>query len=77
MKACQAADLSANSDLPDHIQSWALSVFFNYFNNKICFPIFYKVNILFLHQSYLKSPLPAKLTLFKMQENHFSLLKKI
>ena len=36
-------------------QSWALEVFFNFFNNKNCFfAFFYQVNNLFLHQSYLK-----------------------
>ena len=44
-------------------RSWALEVFFNFFNNKKWFfGIFYKVDNLFLHQSYLKSPLPVKLT---------------
>ena len=44
-------------------QSWALSVFFNIFHNKkIVYCNFYKVNNLFLHMSYLKSPLPVKLT---------------
>ena len=43
-------------------QSWALEVFFNFFNNKWFFGIFYKVNDLFLNQAYLKSPLPVKLT---------------
>ena len=43
-------------------QSWALPVFFNLFTNKKCFCIFYQANNLFLHQSYLKSPLPVKLT---------------
>ena len=44
-------------------QSWALSVFVNFFNNKKCpFCIYYKVNDQLLHQSYLKSPLPVKLT---------------
>ena len=41
-------------------QSLALSVFLNFFNNKKCFLHFN--NNLFLHQSYLKSPLPVKLT---------------
>ena len=44
-------------------QSWALSVFLNIFNSKkwlVC--IFYNVNNLFLHQFYLKSPLPVKLS---------------
>ena len=43
--------------------SWALSVFFNFFTNKklfLCF--FYQVYNLFLHQSYLKTPLRVKLT---------------
>ena len=44
-------------------QSWALSVFFNFFIiKKWFFGIFQKVNDLFLHQAYLKSPLPFKLT---------------
>ena len=44
-------------------QSWALSVFFYFFHNKgWFFGIFYKDDNLFLHQSYLKSPLPVKLT---------------
>ena len=60
----------------DSSQSWALSVFFNFFNNKKwLFCIFYQVNNLFLHQSYLKSSLPVKLTLnckrtfFNMEKN--------
>ena len=44
-------------------QSWALEVFFNFFNKKKwIYCIFYKVNNLYLHQSYLKSPFPVKLT---------------
>ena len=44
-------------------QSWALPVFFHFFTNKKgLFCIFYQVNNQFLHQSYLKSPLPVKLT---------------
>ena len=41
------------------------------------FCIFYQVNNLFLHQSYLKSPLPVKLTkvnLVKYAKNHFLLV---
>ena len=50
-------------------QSWAFSVFFHVFNKKKLFLcIFYQVNNLFLHQSYLKSPLPVKLTWEKMQK---------
>ena len=52
-----------------YIQSWALSVFFHFFNNKKWFfCIFFQVYNLLLHQSYLKSPLPAKLTWWKMQK---------
>ena len=41
----------------------SISVFFIFFNNnKLFFGIFCQVNNLFLHQSYLKSPLPVKLT---------------
>ena len=37
--------------------------FLNFFNNKKLFCLhFFQVNNLFLHQSYLKSPLPVKLT---------------
>ena len=40
------------------------------------FFIFYQVNNLFLHQSYLKSPLPAvKLTWWKMKKNIFIIEK--
>ena len=46
-----------------NLQSWALSVFLKFFNNKKWyFGIFYQANNLFLHQSYLQSPLPVKLT---------------
>ena len=58
--------------------SWALalSLFFYFFTHKKWyFCIFYKVNNLFLHQSYLKSPLPVKLAT-KNANNHFLLLKK-
>ena len=45
-----------------YVRQWR-SVFFNFSNNKkLFFLFFYKVNNLFLHQSYLKSPLPVKLT---------------
>ena len=58
-------------------QSWALSEFFHFFNNKKWFfCILYKVDNLFLHQSYLKMPLPVKLTWQKMQKNHYLLLNK-
>ena len=44
-------------------QSWALSVFLNFLLIKNdFFAFFYEVNNLFLHLSYLKSPLPVKLT---------------
>ena len=38
---------------------------------------FYKVNNLFLHQSYLISPLTVKINLIKNAKNHFLLLKKL
>ena len=45
------------------VQSWALPVFFSVFNDKKwLFCTIYQVNNLFLHQSYLKSPLSVKLT---------------
>ena len=48
---------------PSSAQSWALAVFFHFFTNKkLFFCTFFQVNNLFLHQSYLKSPLPVKLT---------------
>ena len=60
-------ELLVSAGLPGHLQlcnqSRALSVFFNFFNNKKLFLcIFYKVNNIFLHQSCLKSPLPVELT---------------
>ena len=59
-------------------QSWALEVFLNLFNNKkLFFCIFYQVNNLFLHQSYLKSPLPDKIKFIKNVKNHFLLVKKL
>ena len=59
-------------------QSWELSVFFNFFNNTIWyFCICYQVNNLFLHQSYLKSPLPVKLTWWKMQKIIFYYWKNL
>ena len=59
-------------------QSWAHSVFLNFFNNKKWFfCIFYHVNNLFLHQSYLKSPLPVKLAWQKMQTIIFAIEKII
>ena len=52
------------------LQSWALSVFFNFFNSKKWFHcIFYQINNLFLQQSYLKSPLPVKLKKLKNTES--------
>ena len=57
-------------------QSWTLSVFFNFFNNYIFFPIFYQ-GIIFLHQSYLKNPLPVKSTRQKMQQIIFFYCKKL
>ena len=45
-----------------HAQNTALSVFFNFFTNKkVFFCIFIKL-ITISAQSYLKSPLPVKLT---------------
>ena len=45
------------------LQSWALDVSLNFFNNKkFFFFIFYQVSNLFFHQSYIKSPLSVKLT---------------
>ena len=35
-----------------------------------------RINNLFLHQSYIKSPLPVKLTWWKMQKNHFFSVKR-
>ena len=53
-------------------QSWALPVFFHFFNNKKWFfCTFYQANNLFLHQSYLKSPLILKINLIKNAKNHF------
>ena len=59
--------------------SWALSVFFNFFNNKKLFFCILKnkVKNLFLHPPYLKSPLPVKLTWEKMQDIIFWLVEKL
>ena len=47
--------------------------FFNFFNNKNDFYCtFYHINNLFLHQSYLKNPLPVKLTWYEKQKKHLS-----
>ena len=63
--------------LPNWLQSWALSVYFWIFliikNDFLHF--FYQVNSLFLHQSYLKSPLPVKL--IKNAKNNFLLMNKL
>ena len=53
-------------------QSWALSAFFNFFNNKKWFfYILYKASNLFLHPSNLKS----QINMLKNANNHFLLLK--
>ena len=49
-------------------QSWALSVTFSMVKSDF-FCIFYKVGNPFLHQSYLKSPLPVKLTYKKCKKS--------
>ena len=58
-------------------QRWAIAIlgraghfqYFSFFNlKKLFFCIFYQVSNLFLHQSNLKSPLPVKLTWYKMQK---------
>ena len=36
---------------------------------------FYKVDNLFMHQSYFKNTLPGKINLIKIAKNHFLLLK--
>ena len=61
----------------DSEQSWALLVFFIFSIIKNYFvAFFYHVNNLFLHQSYLKSPLPvSQINLIRNAKNHFSLLK--
>ena len=43
------------------LDTWGIFVIFSIIKNDFCY-IFYKVNNIFLHQSYLKSPLPVKLT---------------
>ena len=58
-------------------QSWALQVFISFFKDKnVFYCIFYKVNNLFLHQSYLKSVLQVKLT-WQNAKNHFFNWKNI
>ena len=56
------------------IQSWALSVFFNFFNNKKWFYcIFIKLLTYFL---LFKKPTPSQINFIKNAKNHFLLLKK-
>ena len=56
------------------LQSWALSLFLNFLNHKkLIFCIFYQV--IFLHQSYIKSP--SQINCIKNAKNHFLLLKKL
>ena len=71
---CELADIKLKLFWKNtSMQSWALSVFFNFFNNKKWFFfIFYTVDNLFLHRSYLKSPLPVKLTWSKVQKIIFT-----
>ena len=52
---------------------------FRYFcfnNKKWYFCIFYQVNNLFLHQSYLQKPTPSQINLIKNATNPFLLLRK-
>ena len=59
-------------------QSWALPVFYHFFNNKKWFfCTFYQVNNLFLHQSYLKSPIPSQINLTKKCKKSFLISEKI
>ena len=51
--------------------------YFFTFDHQMIFLHFFQVNNLLLHQSYLKSPLPVKLTWWNMQKTHFLLLKKL
>ena len=44
---------------------------YSFTNKKWYFGIFYQVNNLFLHQSYLKSPTPSQISLIKNATNHF------
>ena len=58
-------------------QSWALSVFLNFFKNKKCLAFFInKVNNLFLHQSYLKTHSQSNY-LDKKWKNSFFIIEKI
>ena len=59
----------------ENLQSWALSVFFNFFNNKKWFCIFYLVNL--TGSGLFKSDWCRNrfLTIYKMKKNHFLLLK--
>ena len=60
------------------LQSWALPVFFHFFNNRKWFCCtFYQVNNLFLHQSYLKSPAtPSQINLIKKSKKSFFIIEK-
>ena len=53
-------------DYTYYLQSWALSVFLNFFNHKtIIFCMFYEDNNLNLHKSYLQKPTPSQINLIK------------
>ena len=51
------------------------SIFECFNNKKWFFCIFYQVNNLFLHQSYLKKPTPSQMNSIKNAKNHFNCWK--
>ena len=61
----RAVDLRCGTVSPE-LGTWGIFEFFSII--KMIFLHFLKVNNLFLHQSYLKNPLPVKLTWWKMQK---------
>ena len=74
------SDCRLKQSLKPHLwsfQSWALSVFFNFFNNKKwLFCIFYQVDNLFTAPALFKKPTPSQINLIKNVNNHFLVLKK-
>ena len=60
------------SFLPEKLAELGTFGIFEIFDNKKWFVcIFYQVNNLFLHQSYLKSPLPSQINLTKNAKKSF------
>ena len=61
---------------PKLYQSWALSVFFNFFNHKKCFFAFFVKLITYFCTIPIKKPTPSQTNLIKNAKNLFLLMKK-